>query len=103
MTMPMPPGSGRLRRRSLSLRTLLLLLVSGVGVYVLFLSLFLAFRMHPAAIVLRSDTQPVLRIFGVLTERSQRLDAAMRDLKGLVELGPPGYPAALSRLRQQIA
>jgi len=103
MTITMTSGSGRVRRRSLSLRTLLLLLVSGVGVYVLFLSLFLAFRMHPAAIVLRSDTQPVLRIFGVLTERSQRLDAAMRDLKGLVELGPPGYPAALSRLRQQLA
>ena len=27
----------------------------------------------------------------------------MRDLQGLVALGPPGYPAALNRLREQLS
>jgi C4-dicarboxylate-specific signal transduction histidine kinase/ActR/RegA family two-component response regulator len=89
-------------RRALSIRTLFLLLVSMVGFYVLGLSIFLAIRMHPGAVLLRQDTEPVVELFGVLNGRSQRLEAQVRDLQGLVSLGPPGYPAALTRLRQQL-
>ncbi len=93
----------RRRRRSLSIRTLFLLLVGMVGTYVLGVSIFLAARMHPGAVLLRQDTEPVVELFGVLNGRSQRLEAQVRDLQGLVALGPPGYPAALSRLREQLS
>lgn len=93
----------RRRRRALSIRTLFLLLVGMVGLYVLGVSFFLAARMHPGAVLLRRDTEPVVELFGVLNGRSQRLEAQVRDLQGLVALGPPGYPAALTRLREQLA
>jgi len=96
---PEPP---RRRRRSLSIRALFLLLVTMVGFYVLGVSIFLAVRMHPGAVLLRRDTEPVLELFGVLNGRSQRLEAEVRDLQGLVALGPPGYPAALTRLRERL-
>lgn len=101
MTGPHP--AGRRRRRELSIRTLFLLLVAMVGLYVLGVSTFLAARMHPGAVLLRQDTEPVVELFGVLNERSQRIEAQTRDLQGLVALGPPGYPAALSRLREQLS
>ncbi len=88
--------------RALSIRTLFLLLVSMVGLYVLGVSIFLAARMHPGAVLLRRDTEPVVELFGVLNGRSQRLEAEVRDLQGLVALGPPGYPASLTRLREQL-
>lgn len=89
-------------RRALSIRTLFLFLVGMVGLYVLGVSFFLAARMHPGAVLLRQDTEPVVELFGVLNGRSQRLEAQVRDLQGLVSLGPPGYPAALNRLREQL-
>jgi len=90
-------------RRALSIRTLFLLLVGMVGLYVLGVSTFLAARMHPGAVLLRRDTEPVVELFGLLNGRSQRLEAEVRDLQGLVALGPPGYPAALKRLREQLS
>jgi signal transduction histidine kinase len=90
-------------RRSLSLRTLILLLVGMVGLYVLGISISLAARIHPGAVLLRQDTEPVVELFAVLNGRSQRLEAEVRDLQGLVALGAPGYPAALSRLRVQLS
>lgn len=87
----------------MSIRTLFLLLVGMVGLYVLGLSLFLAVRMHPGSVILRQDTEPVVELFGVLNSRSQRLEAQVRDLQGLVALGPPGYPASLSRLREHLS
>ncbi|MEZ4412832.1 MAG: ATP-binding protein [Gemmatimonadales bacterium] len=90
-------------RRALSIRTLFLFLVGMVGLYVLGVSIFLAARMHPGAVLLRRDTEPVVELFGVLNARSQRLEAEVRDLQGLVALGPPGYPASLNRLREQLA
>ena len=97
------PRPGRRRWRALSIRTLFLLLVGMVGLYVLGVSIFLAFRMHPGAVLLRRDTEPVVELFGVLNGRSQRLEAQVRDLQGLVTLGPPGYPAQLNRLRDQLS
>jgi signal transduction histidine kinase/ActR/RegA family two-component response regulator len=96
------PEVSRRWRRSLSIRALFLILVTMVGFYVLGVSIFLAARMHPGAVLLRRDTEPVLELFGVLNGRSQRLEAEVRDLQGLVALGPPGYPAALSRLRERL-
>jgi hypothetical protein len=90
-------------QRARSLRTLFLLLVGMVGLYVLGVSIFLAARMHPGAVLLRRDTEPVVELFGVLNARSQRLEAEVRDLQGLVALGPPGYPASLDRLREQLS
>ena len=90
-------------RRALSIRTLFLFLVGMVGLYVLGVSIFLAARMHPGAVLLRRDTEPVVELFGVLNARSQRLEAEVRDLQGLVALGPPGYPASLNRLREQLS
>lgn len=101
MTGPHP--AGRRRRRSLSIRTLFLLLVGMVGLYVLGVSIFLAVRMHPGAVLLRQDTEPVVELFAVLNTRSQQVEAQVRDLQGLVALGPPGYPAALARLREQLS
>ncbi len=98
-----PHAAARRRRPELSIRTLFLLLVAMVGLYVLGVSTFLAARMHPGAVLLRQDTEPVVELFGVLNERSQRIEAQVRDLQGLVALGPPGYPAALSRLREQLS
>ena len=86
----------------MSIRTLFLVLVTMVGLYVLGVSIFLAVRMHPGAVLLRRDTEPVLELFGVLNGRSQRLEAEVRDLQGLVALGAPGYPAALARLRERL-
>lgn len=96
------PEAGRRWRRSLSIRTLFLILVTMVGLYVLGVSIFLAVRMHPGAVLLRQDTEPVLELFGVLNGRSQRLEAEVRDLQSLVALGAPGYPSALVRLREQL-
>lgn len=93
----------RRRARALSIRTLFLLLVGMVGLYVLGVSIFLAVRMHPGAVLLRRDTEPVVELFGVLNGRAQRLESEVRDLQGLVALGPPGYPAALNRLREQLS
>lgn len=93
----------RRRRRTLSIRTLFLLLVAMVGLYVLGVSIFLAVRMHPGAVLLRRDTQPVVELFGVLNDRSQRLESEVRELQNLVALGPPGYPATLNRLRAQLS
>ncbi len=90
------------RRRTMSLRMLFLVLVGMVGLYVMGVSVFLAVRMHPGAVILRQDSEPVLELFGVLNTRSQRLEAQVRDLQGLVQLGPPGYSAALSRLREHL-
>ena len=90
-------------RRALSIRTLFLLLVGMVGLYVLGVSIFLAAQMHPGAVLLRQDTEPVVELFAVLNGRSQRLEAHVRDLQGLVTLGPPGYPGALTRLREQLS
>jgi signal transduction histidine kinase/ActR/RegA family two-component response regulator len=98
-----PLPARRRWRRALSIRTLFLLLVGMVGLYVLGVSIFLAFRMHPGAVLLRRDTEPVVELFGVLNGRSQRLEAQVRDLQGLVALGPPGYSAALNRLREQLS
>jgi len=98
-----PHPAGRRRRRSLSIRTLFLLLVGMVGLYVLGVSIFLAARMHPGAVLLRQDTEPVVELFAVLNTRSQQVEAQVRDLQGLVALGPPGYPAALARLREQLS
>lgn len=97
-------GSQAPRRwpRALSIRTLFLVLVTMVGLYVLGVSIFLAVRMHPGAVLLRQDTEPVLELFGVLNGRSQRLESEVRDLQGLVALGAPGYPAALARLRERL-
>jgi len=82
---------------------LLLVLVAMVGLYVMGVSVFLAARMHPGAVLLRQETEPVVELFGILNNRSQRLEAQVRDLQGLVRLGPPGYPAALSRLRDHLS
>ncbi len=102
--MPKSPRQARRRRwRALSIRTLFLLLVGMVGLYVLGVSIFLAVRMHPGAVLLRRDTEPVVELFGMLNGRSQRLEAQVRDLQGLVTLGPPGYPAQLNRLRDQLS
>ncbi len=96
------PVAGRWRR-AMSVRTLFLLLVGMVGLYVLGVSFFLAARMHPGAVLLRQDTEPVVELFALLNSRSQRLEAEVRDLQGLVSLGPPGYPAALRRLQAQLS
>lgn len=95
------PVAGRWRR-AMSVRTLFLLLVGMVGLYVLGVSFFLAARMHPGAVLLRQDTEPVVELFALLNSRSQRLEAEVRDLQGLVSLGPPGYPAALRRDRKSV-
>lgn len=102
MTTGSHPVAGRWRR-AMSIRTLFLLLVGMVGLYVLGLSIFLAVRMHPGSVILRQDTEPVVELFGLLNSRSQRLEAQVRDLQGLVALGPPGYPASLSRLREHLS
>lgn len=97
------PHAAVRRRRELSIRTLFLILVTMAGLYVLGVSTFIAARMHPGSVLLRQETEPVVELFGVLNQRSQRVEAQVRDLQGLVALGPPGYPAALSRLREQLS
>ena len=68
----------------MSIRSLVLLFVALVAVYVIGFAAWLAIRVGPAAATLRGESAPVLELFGQLSARADRLDAAISQSRRAV-------------------
>ena len=71
-------------RNPVSIRSLVLLFVALVAVYVIGFAAYLAIRVGPAAATLRGESAPVLELFGQLSARADRLDAAISQARRAV-------------------